>query len=222
MLFNKGVFCVRRKNEIAVDKILDCAKEEFMEKGFEGASMRTIAERAGYTTGMLYARFADKSQLFKELVDDAAEKLFRYFSDSENAFADLPPEQQLSEMHTYVEGKVDEMIDIIYDRFDAFKLIVCKSAGSGYEYYIDKMIDVETANTLFIDALKRGHSINDVRADLAICCQALCLTEYSVVATICRGKKREGISNGYRTFQCGGITCSGCRRIGRSRSNGVR
>ena len=70
---------MRRKNEIAVDKILDCAKEEFMEKGFEGASMRTIAERAGYTTGMLYARFADKSQLFKELVDDAAEKLFRYF-----------------------------------------------------------------------------------------------------------------------------------------------
>ena len=30
MLFNKGVFCVRRKNEIAVDKILDCAKEEFI------------------------------------------------------------------------------------------------------------------------------------------------------------------------------------------------
>ena len=160
---------MRRKNEIAVDKILDCAKEEFMEKGFEGASMRTIAERAGYTTGMLYARFADKSQLFKELVDDAAEKLFRYFSDSENAFADLPPEQQLSEMHTYVEGKVDEMIDIIYDRFDAFKLIVCKSAGSGYEYYIDKMIDVETANTLrFIDALNSaGIRINDVRADLS-------------------------------------------------------
>ena len=71
---------MKKKNELAVDRILECAKEEFMEKGFEGASMRTIAEKAGYTTGMLYGRFADKSQLFKELVGEAADKLFDYYS----------------------------------------------------------------------------------------------------------------------------------------------
>ena len=60
---------MKKKDEIAVEKILECAKEEFMEKGFADASLRTIAERAGYTTGMLYARFADKSVLFKELVE---------------------------------------------------------------------------------------------------------------------------------------------------------
>lgn len=38
---------MRKKNELAVDRILTCAKDEFLEKGFEGASMRTIAERAG-------------------------------------------------------------------------------------------------------------------------------------------------------------------------------
>ena len=70
---------MRTKNELAVDKILECAKEEFMEKGFEGASMRTIAEKSGYTTGMVYGRFADKSQLFKELVGEAADQLFDYF-----------------------------------------------------------------------------------------------------------------------------------------------
>ena len=31
---------MRKKDELAVDIILECAKEEFMEKGFEGASMR--------------------------------------------------------------------------------------------------------------------------------------------------------------------------------------
>lgn len=160
---------MRKKNELAVDKILQCAKDEFLEKGFEGASMRTIAERAGYTTGMLYARFSDKSQLFKELVEKPSEQLFTYFSRCEDDFADLPPQQQRSEMHAYVAAKVDDMIDIIYDNFDAFKLIVCKSAGSGYEYYIDKMIDIETANTVrFIDALNNaGIEINDVRADLS-------------------------------------------------------
>ena len=160
---------MRKKNELAVDKILECAKDEFLEKGFEGASMRTIAERAGYTTGMVYGRFADKSELFRELVEEGANKLFGYFSNSEEDFAKLTPERQREEMHSYVEAKLDEMIDIIYDHFDAFKLIVCKSAGSGYEYYIDKMIEVETASTVrFINALNSaGIKINEVRADLS-------------------------------------------------------
>lgn len=160
---------MRTKNELAVDKILECALSEFMEKGFEGASMRSIAEKSGYTTGMVYGRFADKSQLFKELVSEAADQLFDYFSGTENEFATFPPERQYNEMHTYVDSKVDVMIDIIYDNFDAFKLIVCKSAGSGYEYYIDKMIDVETKNTVrFIKQLNdAGIKMNVVRADLS-------------------------------------------------------
>ncbi len=160
---------MRTKNELAVEKILECAKEEFMEKGFEGASMRSIAEKSGYTTGMVYGRFADKSQLFKELVGEAADQLFDYFSGTEDEFAAFPPERQYNEMHTYVDSKVDVMIDIIYNNFDAFKLIVCKSAGSGYEYYIDKMIDVETKNTVrFIKQLNdAGIKMNVVRADLS-------------------------------------------------------
>ena len=160
---------MRKKDELAVDIILECAKEEFMEKGFEGASMRAIAERAGYTTGMLYGRFADKSQLFRELVSAAADRLFGYFSGAEDAFAALPADRQYREMHSYVGEKVDVMMDIIYDNFDAFKLIVCKSAGSGYEYYIDQMIEIETKNTMrFIRALNEaGIPINEVRADLS-------------------------------------------------------
>lgn len=114
---------MRTKNELAVDRILECALSEFMEKGFEGASMRTIADKSGYTTGMMYA------------------------------------ERQYKVMPTNVDKKVDVMIDIIYDNYDAFKLIVCRSAGNGYEYYIDKMIDVETKNTVrFIKSLTKQES----------------------------------------------------------------
>lgn len=61
------------------------------------------------------------------------------------------------------------MIDNIYDNFDAFKLIVCRSAGSGYEYYIDKMIDVETKKhrALYKKFNEAGIKMNDVRADLS-------------------------------------------------------
>lgn len=59
---------MRKKDDLAIDKIMECAKTEFLEKGFEGASMRKVAENAGYTTGMLYGRFADKGELFKAIV----------------------------------------------------------------------------------------------------------------------------------------------------------
>ena len=59
---------MREKDDSARGKILEAAKAEFMERGFAEASMRTIAERAGFTTGMLYSRFADKSEIFRELV----------------------------------------------------------------------------------------------------------------------------------------------------------
>lgn len=159
---------MRRKDELAIDKILECAKAEFMEKGFADASMRSIAEKAGYTTGMLYGRFADKTQLFNELVEEPANRLFAYFTSAENTFFSMSPQKQYEDMHAFVEEKVKEIIDIIYSDFDVFKLIVCKSAGSGYEYYIEKMVNLETENTLrYVDCLReKGIAVNDVRADL--------------------------------------------------------
>ena len=38
-------------------ELLMCAKEEFMDKGFMGASLRNICQKAGVTTGALYFFF---------------------------------------------------------------------------------------------------------------------------------------------------------------------
>lgn len=156
------------KDEEAVGQILECAKEEFMQKGFADASMRTIAERAGVTTGMLYSRFADKDEMFRSIVGEGAEKLYAYFSDVQENFAAFPAEQQKGEMHSYTSGKMRVMMDIIYDYFDSFKLIVCHSAGSSYERYIDRMIEYETDSTeRFMRVLqKNGTSVKTVRRDI--------------------------------------------------------
>ena len=156
------------KDESINSKLLECAKAEFMEKGFADASMRTIAERAGVTTGMLYSRFADKNELFSALVKEGADKLYSYFSDVQEEFAEFPAEQQKGEMHSYTSGKMRVMMDIIYDYFDSFKLIVCHSAGSSYERYIDRMIEYETDSTeRFMRVLqKNGTSVKTVRRDI--------------------------------------------------------
>lgn len=160
---------MRKKDELAIDKIIECAKREFTEKGFEGASMRTIAEAAGYTTGMLYGRFADKGELFREIVKKPADELYDYYVGVQDEFASRAPEKQYVEMHEYVDAKVDRMLDIVYGNFEEFKLIICKSKGSEYERYVEKLIDVETRNTVrFINRLNAaGLKVREVRADLS-------------------------------------------------------
>lgn len=150
-------------------RIMESAKEEFLQKGFLDASLQEICKNAGVTTGALYKRFKGKEELFCALVEGPADELYNYFMTVQNEFAGYSPEYQRRAMHPYVAQKIDRMVDLIYDNFDAFKLIICKSGGTSYEYYVDKMIDVETESTFrFIDAVRgAGFQIADIRKDLA-------------------------------------------------------
>ena len=56
------------KSEDTKQLILDTAKKEFMEKGYNDASVRSIAKQAGLTTGAIFRYFADKESLFAALV----------------------------------------------------------------------------------------------------------------------------------------------------------
>src|ERR1700747_96287 len=49
------------------DKILDAARELFVSEGYEGVSMRKVAERIEYSPTAIYVHFADKNELFHEL-----------------------------------------------------------------------------------------------------------------------------------------------------------
>ena len=46
------------------EKIIAAAKQEFLEKGYVDASLRTIASAAGTSTNSIYVRFGDKEGLF--------------------------------------------------------------------------------------------------------------------------------------------------------------
>lgn len=50
------------------NKITRAAIEVFFHKGFDGASMREIAEKAGVTKPMIYYHFKDKKSLYRELL----------------------------------------------------------------------------------------------------------------------------------------------------------
>ena len=49
-------------------KVLAAARRLFSEQGYEGATIRDIAATAGMSTGAVFANFADKSDLFREIM----------------------------------------------------------------------------------------------------------------------------------------------------------
>lgn len=52
-------------------KILEAAKEEFILRGFDGARMQQIAERAGINKALLHYYFRSKENLFKAIFSNA-------------------------------------------------------------------------------------------------------------------------------------------------------
>lgn len=68
----------RQKEELK-GKILQAAKELFMQKGFEDTSIRNIAEKIEYSPTTIYLYFKDKDDIFCELHREGFILLNQYF-----------------------------------------------------------------------------------------------------------------------------------------------
>jgi len=71
----------REKSETR-DKILDAARELFVTEGYEGVSMRKVAEKIEYSPTAIYVYFADKNELFRELCHQDYARLAEVFTSS--------------------------------------------------------------------------------------------------------------------------------------------
>jgi len=71
----------REKSETR-DKILDAARELFVTEGYEGVSMRKVAEKIEYSPTAIYVHFADKEELFRELCHEDYAQLAQVFQSS--------------------------------------------------------------------------------------------------------------------------------------------
>ena len=145
-------------------KILRAAKQEFFTNGFADTNVRTIAEKAGVTTGALYNLFDNKDGIFEALVSGVFDEFLDIVThhdifDAENfgmKTSDLSAITELSQ-HRFLK-----MVDFFYDNWDAMKLIVCCSKGSSYEHIFDKAIDItdrETLQWLEQDSVKMSRRI---------------------------------------------------------------
>lgn len=139
--------------------ILKNAKNEFLEFGFEKASMRSIARKSGITAGALYKHFASKEEMFNVLVEPAYKKLLSLFDKfTDSVMTDI--EESPNEIFDDSVNGTTGVIKLIYENFDEFQLIFNKAIGTRFENIREEIVDIEVeATKRFIDtAIKNGFS----------------------------------------------------------------
>ena len=79
------------------DKILEAARELFLREGYEGVTMRMVAEKIEYSPTAIYVHFTDKESLFRELCQQDFARLAQVFQEGarKHSAKELDPVQRL-------------------------------------------------------------------------------------------------------------------------------
>ena len=73
-----------RDKSLSHARVRQAIKEEFLEKGFEGASIRSIGAKAGMTSAGLYRHFDDKEAMFSAMVDPLIDSIKKWVERHKN------------------------------------------------------------------------------------------------------------------------------------------
>jgi AcrR family transcriptional regulator len=122
------------------EKVLYFGKQEFLQKGFQNASLRNIASAAGMTTGAIYTYFQDKNALFEAIVDPVCLQMEEKFAQLSVPYyrtgcmgSEISTQQKVSDLHF--------VYDYIYDNFDTFRLLVVGAEGSSRADFVHSLVD---------------------------------------------------------------------------------
>ena len=128
--------------------LIQCAKKEFMEKGFVGASLRGICQKAGVTTGALYFFFQDKDDLFCEVVGNFMDRL-------EMESGKAKEHDDSSDFEA-----VAQVVHELYTYRDEVLLVLTKAQGSSMERMPDRLVDqMDEHNAFICEAMCKAYHV---------------------------------------------------------------
>lgn len=124
------------------ERLLECAKNEFIDKGFQAASIREIAKKAETSARAVYTRFPNKEGLFDAIVSPVSDGLIELYQNYADQFwsKDVGSEEaddvSFDDTAIYVD-----MIDYIYDHKDEFLLMQTSLEGKWHTALIEDLTD---------------------------------------------------------------------------------
>ena len=144
------------------NRIIPAATQEFLEKGFLNASTRSIAARAGLTSGGLYRHFKDKEDMFSALVEPALEEFNAWMNEHVRRGYSGALTGDYDAM--WKDNEVDIIREVVYPNLDAFRLILCCAQGTRYENFVNDLVSEHQALMLDVfDKLRaQGVPVRDI------------------------------------------------------------
>ncbi len=129
-----------RDKTLSHEKVKKAIKEEFLEKGFEDASIRSIGARAGMTSAGLYRHYADKEAMFNSMVEPLIESIKDWterHTDRKYSLVD----DGVTKEELFGETFIDMIKEVILPRKDEFILLMSRSSGTKYENFIHDYVE---------------------------------------------------------------------------------
>ncbi len=148
------------KKESVRNKILESAKKEFLEYGYQGASLRTIAKHSGLSKGALYCYFKNKEDIFTELVKEPAEQLYQNIKAMQAQALSQDIASQVDYANNREPYREEAWINYIYDNIAVFKLIALNSKGTKYQYFFNRLVELEKASTVrYLNNMRKAQAL---------------------------------------------------------------
>ena len=134
--------------EGVTENILKCAKEEFLANGYENASLRNIAEKAGTTKSSLLYRYSDKEALYHSIVQPVADGFCELLQKTLAGFEALEPEEQKAQINSYSNGKFSKLMDFVFAHLDEFKIMLLSGETNCYQEFMHRVVAIDIQTTL--------------------------------------------------------------------------
>ena len=169
-------------------RLLPCIKQEFLQYGYQKASLKNIARNAGITTAGLYRHFPSKEAMFAAMVEPVTEEFLKSCDDSmEETFQKFSDEDFLNHFNEFRTEKNKEVISYMYDHYDVFRLLLVCSEGTSYEDFEERMIQMEQKSVRDVFAFldRRGIPHGQVTDD------ELHILSTTLVTAVCEAIRHE-------------------------------
>lgn len=130
------------------DKIVKAAFDEFIEFGFQKASIRKISDRAGVTPGAIYTRYKSKDDLFSSLIENFLTAVKAQYEPVGEMYYSIQQSKDVDALLEAIRKEEKISLDLLFRYYDECILFYCRSEGSSIYEIIQKMMENKTAVTV--------------------------------------------------------------------------
>lgn len=111
---------MQTKKEEIKQTILACAKDEFMNRGYEDSSMRTIAKKANTSLGNIYHYFPNKKAILDELIRPTVQEVCGFIREHAKLDVSFLDMEQINEILEHVNFEEPQMKALLSKEFVIF------------------------------------------------------------------------------------------------------